>query len=46
MLFRSAAALSPVARARYERVFHPDVVTRRLIEVYASLAATRSTPPG
>jgi glycosyltransferase involved in cell wall biosynthesis len=33
-----AAALAPVARARYERLFHPDVVTRRLIEVYAALS--------
>ncbi|HEU4421823.1 MAG TPA: glycosyltransferase [Pilimelia sp.] len=40
-----AAALAPVARARYERMFHPDVVTRRLIDVYASLAAARPAPP-
>ena len=33
-----ASALAPVARARYERMFHPDVVTRRLIEVYEETA--------
>ncbi|OZV77901.1 glycosyl transferase family 1 [Micromonospora echinospora] len=32
-----AAALSAPARLRYERTFHPDVVTKRLIDVYASL---------
>jgi glycosyltransferase involved in cell wall biosynthesis len=32
-----AAALAPVARARYERLFRPEVVTRRLISVYESL---------
>ncbi|MCZ7421854.1 glycosyltransferase family 4 protein [Verrucosispora sp. WMMA2121] len=32
-----AAALSSSARNRYERTFHPDVVTKRLIDVYASL---------
>ncbi|MBO4205132.1 glycosyltransferase [Micromonospora echinofusca] len=32
-----AAALAGAARARYERTFHPDVVTKRLIDVYASL---------
>ncbi|WP_434742142.1 glycosyltransferase [Micromonospora sp. SH-82] len=35
-----AAALSASARSRYERTFHPDVVTKRLIDVYASLAPT------
>ncbi|MFF5070574.1 glycosyltransferase [Micromonospora olivasterospora] len=35
-----AARLAPAARARYERTFHPDVVTKRLIDVYADLAAT------
>jgi glycosyltransferase involved in cell wall biosynthesis len=34
-----AAGLAKAARARYERTFHPDVVTRRLIEVYASVVA-------
>ncbi|BCL14763.1 glycosyltransferase family 4 protein [Micromonospora sagamiensis] len=32
-----AAALSAPARLRYERTFHPDVVTKRLIDVYAGL---------
>jgi glycosyltransferase involved in cell wall biosynthesis len=31
-----AAALGPVARARYLDTFTPDVVTKRLLEVYAS----------
>jgi glycosyltransferase involved in cell wall biosynthesis len=34
-----AGALGPVARARYERMFHPDVVIRRLLEVYDETAA-------
>ncbi|MFD2766388.1 glycosyltransferase family 4 protein [Micromonospora eburnea] len=34
-----AAALAPAARARYERTFHPDVVTKRLIDIYADVAA-------
>ncbi|MEU4378530.1 glycosyltransferase family 4 protein [Micromonospora echinofusca] len=33
-----AATLAPAARARYERTFHPDVVTKRLLDVYASLS--------
>jgi glycosyltransferase involved in cell wall biosynthesis len=37
-----AAGRAKAARARYERTFHPDVVTRRLIEVYAGL---RPPPP-
>lgn len=42
-----AAALAPVARARYERTFHPDVVTRQLIEVYAgAIARPVSSAPG
>lgn len=32
-----AAALVSRARSRYERMFHPDVVTARLIEVYRSM---------
>ena len=32
-----AAALSAAARSRYESTFHPDVVTRQLLDVYASL---------
>jgi glycosyltransferase involved in cell wall biosynthesis len=37
-----AVALAPVARARYEGTFHPDVVTRRLISVYGDMRATVS----
>jgi len=33
----SAGALAPLARARYERTFHPEVVTRQLLDVYAGL---------
>jgi hypothetical protein len=33
-----AAAVAPAARDRYLRAFHPDVVTRRLIDVYAGLS--------
>ena len=32
-----AAALSSAARLRYERTFHPDVVTKKLLDVYAGL---------
>jgi len=35
------AALATAARSRYERTFHPDVVTRQLLDVYAGLP----TPP-
>jgi len=34
-----AAAVAPAARDRYLREFHPDVVTRRLIDVYTGLSA-------
>ncbi|MFG1884587.1 glycosyltransferase [Micromonospora sp. NPDC049102] len=33
-----AAALSARARLRYEQTFHPDVVTKRLLDVYAGLS--------
>jgi glycosyltransferase involved in cell wall biosynthesis len=33
-----AAARAGAARARYEATFHPDVVTRQLLDVYKSLA--------
>ncbi|PTA46389.1 glycosyltransferase family 4 protein [Micromonospora sp. RP3T] len=33
-----ARALAGAARTRYERTFHPDVITKRLIDVYASLS--------
>ncbi|MEU6202863.1 glycosyltransferase family 4 protein [Micromonospora musae] len=36
-----AAALASAARARYERTFHPDVVTGQLIDVYTSVIPTR-----
>jgi glycosyltransferase involved in cell wall biosynthesis len=32
-----ATALAGAARSRYERTFHPDVITKRLIDIYASL---------
>ncbi|MEH0984932.1 glycosyltransferase family 4 protein [Micromonospora sp. CPCC 205556] len=35
-----AAALSPPARLRYEQTFHPDVVTKRLLDIYAGVART------
>ncbi|MER7461056.1 glycosyltransferase family 4 protein [Micromonospora sp. NPDC126480] len=35
----AAAALARSARTRYERTFHPDVVTKRLIDIYAAVAA-------
>ncbi|WP_089018496.1 glycosyltransferase family 4 protein [Micromonospora coriariae] len=35
-----ASGLAPAARARYERTFHPDVVTKQLIDVYAGMART------
>ncbi|XTZ13283.1 glycosyltransferase [Micromonospora echinospora] len=38
-----AAALSAPARLRYERTFHPDVVTKRLIDVYAGLRGRTSS---
>jgi glycosyltransferase involved in cell wall biosynthesis len=34
-----AAALAPVARARYESRFAPDVLTERLIAVYRDVLA-------
>ena len=33
-----AAAIAPGARRRYEQAFHPDVVTRRLIDIYRGLS--------
>ncbi|GAB3151674.1 glycosyltransferase family 4 protein [Micromonospora sonneratiae] len=32
-----AAALAPLARSRYERTFHPNVVTQQLLDIYTSL---------
>ncbi|MEV4714625.1 glycosyltransferase family 4 protein [Micromonospora sp. NPDC049374] len=37
MAAAGAAALSASARTRYERTFHPDVVTNHLLDVYTSL---------
>ncbi|TDC32354.1 glycosyltransferase [Micromonospora sp. 15K316] len=36
-----ATSLASAARSRYERTFHPDVVTSQLIDVYASVIPTR-----
>ncbi len=36
-----AAALAAAARARYERIFHPDVVTSQLLDIYTSLTPLR-----
>ncbi|SDY16714.1 Glycosyltransferase involved in cell wall bisynthesis [Micromonospora pattaloongensis] len=33
-----AAALADLARSRYEQTFHPDVVTKHLLDIYASLS--------
>jgi glycosyltransferase involved in cell wall biosynthesis len=33
-----ADAVAPAARERYVRTFHPDVVTRQLIDIYAGLS--------
>jgi glycosyltransferase involved in cell wall biosynthesis len=40
-----AAAVAPAARDRYVRAFHPDVVTRRLIDVYTGLSAKSHPTP-
>lgn len=37
-----AATLASMARSRYERTFHPDVLIRRLIEVYADMRPARA----
>ncbi|MEV6303858.1 glycosyltransferase family 4 protein [Actinoplanes sp. NPDC051861] len=34
-----AAAVAPAARERYLRHFHPDVLTKRLIDIYAGFTA-------
>ncbi|MEE6258607.1 glycosyltransferase [Plantactinospora sonchi] len=33
----AAASLAPHARARYQRTFHPDVVTGQLLDIYAKM---------
>jgi glycosyltransferase involved in cell wall biosynthesis len=40
-----AAALSGAARLRYERTFHPDVVTKLLLDLYDDTAAARRRRP-
>jgi glycosyltransferase involved in cell wall biosynthesis len=35
-----AASLAPAARERYLKHFHPDVLTPRLIEIYAEVRLT------
>ncbi|WP_041841593.1 glycosyltransferase family 4 protein [Actinoplanes friuliensis] len=40
-----AAAVAPNARTRYLQAFHPDVVTRRLIDVYTSLTENSHPAP-
>lgn len=39
-----APGLALAARARYERTFHPDVVTKQLIDIYAGMAHAAVTP--
>lgn len=36
-----AEALAGAARSRYVRTFHPDTVTKRLLDIYATLASSR-----
>ncbi|MEU0962119.1 glycosyltransferase family 4 protein [Micromonospora aurantiaca] len=36
-----ARMLAGPAQSRYERTFHPDVITKRLIDIYAGLAGGR-----
>ncbi|PZM92140.1 MAG: glycosyl transferase family 1, partial [Actinobacteria bacterium] len=33
-----APALAGAARARYERLFHPDVVTKQLVDIYRDVS--------
>jgi glycosyltransferase involved in cell wall biosynthesis len=40
-----AAAVAPAARDRYLRAFHPDVVTRRLIDIYTGLTENSHSAP-
>lgn len=42
----AAAAFAPAARKRYLQAFHPDVVTRRLIDIYVSLSGNSQPSPG
>jgi glycosyltransferase involved in cell wall biosynthesis len=40
-----AAAVAPAARDRYVKAFHPDVVTRQLIDIYTGLSAKSHRAP-
>jgi glycosyltransferase involved in cell wall biosynthesis len=40
-----AAAVAPAARDRYLRAFHPDVVTRQLLDIYTGLTANSHPTP-
>jgi glycosyltransferase involved in cell wall biosynthesis len=40
-----AASLAAAARARYVGEFHPDVLTRRLVDVYSDLSANSHPAP-
>jgi glycosyltransferase involved in cell wall biosynthesis len=40
-----AAAVAPAARERYVRVFHPDVLIGRLLDVYTGLSADSHRTP-
>jgi glycosyltransferase involved in cell wall biosynthesis len=40
-----AAAVAPAARDRYLTAFHPDVLTRQLIDIYTALSANSHTAP-
>jgi glycosyltransferase involved in cell wall biosynthesis len=40
-----AAAVAPAARNRYVQAFHPDVLTRRLLEIYGGLSANSHRIP-
>jgi glycosyltransferase involved in cell wall biosynthesis len=39
-----AAAVAPAARERYLRSFHPDVLTRQLVEIYNTLTVNIHRP--
>jgi glycosyltransferase involved in cell wall biosynthesis len=40
-----AAAVAPAARDRYLRAFHPEVVTRQLLDIYTGLTANSDRTP-
>jgi glycosyltransferase involved in cell wall biosynthesis len=41
-----AATVAPAARDRYLSAFHPDVLTRKLIDIYSGLPANSHAQPG